>query len=947
MGSYTSPSYLSPHAARQNSSSGLASSLSLGAIVGIAIGGAAVLFISLSFLLVWLARRQDRQRGIDTASRSTSQTSNSSQHDKGDPDRPTSRRLQKKSFQGESTLNDDESEIGGNHSLVPVLPPAYSRSEKYTSLSSQSERGHQASEKQKGLDLYHARKNKSWIDEDAIHGPKVSPPNRTSTSKFSWLGRSLSITKRAGDTWTAGSPTLPRTEQRSLRPDQNPALTYLGNQGPKPPRPAPPPVPLNLQSDPRVSVPGNSTDNVPPSPPKPLSAVVLNPRTRERDSLDAAQQLAGTTRVPSAAKPTHRSKHSVTDSDLSEILRMTAERLQDSTKISGKPPISPSNYDQEAPLPPVPISNTDLTPFSPMKSQKSIVGVAEQGSRAANFQTATHMRQFSQASALSEPDSFVSRRTFSQNEHPTALSSPSRKQQPTELDEQTQPRPEPYLELSFSPSASQRQDRDNGGATVCSNYSQGSEKEDGALNLHDEISKFPFHAGISPRPARLRGSDSTQELLSLIVGSESEKAAQSENPNRTLSKAPRLQFSPQALEDDPFTVETPSQDQMRLSQVFTPIPSDVCVIDPEDIDHELMQRMYPGIQITKPHDTPTPSPKAPKILPPPQFLRPMISSPTLGFEDQFPSPALSEGGFSSLYDGYVSAEEGLLDRNSIRLAPEPTANKQPIKSGGESRFDLSIASSFMNNDKRDDDRQQHRFSTATLHQRAASEASMYSQDQDTVGPLPEPLTTSRHDSTEVADAVAQLRRMNSTVSCISAHSGFSGAVGGADLDTGSPTLPEMRGGGFSPGTKGGGTKNYLALGSPTKVSPLSLKLSRSSAPADTKTAPSASSNSAPSPSGTLSLRAAPPRFRRGPAGANAPGRPPVAAVGAVVADKVDQQRGVGTGAGSGPQRGRKGTYGRKETISAPKLAVVSEQIRGSPENLGVYDQKGFFKDTFI
>jgi hypothetical protein len=55
--------------------------------------------------------------------------------------------------------------------------------------------------------------------------------------------------------------------------------------------------------------------------------------------------------------------------------------------------------------------------------------------------------------------------------------------------------------------------------------------------------------------------------------------------------------------------------------------------------------------------------------------------------------------------------------------------------------------------------------------------------------------------------------MNSQVSCVS---GYSSAAENTVIDVGiaSPTLPALRGGGFSPGKKeaGGGAKNYLALG---------------------------------------------------------------------------------------------------------------------------------------
>lgn len=70
------------------------------------------------------------------------------------------------------------------------------------------------------------------------------------------------------------------------------------------------------------------------------------------------------------------------------------------------------------------------------------------------------------------------------------------------------------------------------------------------------------------------------------------------------------------------------------------------------------------------------------------------------------------------------------------------------------------------------------------------------------------------NSLQVTSTIAELRRMNSTVS------GYSQA---SSTMPGSPTLPALRGGGFSPQAKNGGTKHYLAVGSNNRTGSPGLK----------------------------------------------------------------------------------------------------------------------------
>jgi hypothetical protein len=136
-----------------------------------------------------------------------------------------------------------------------------------------------------------------------------------------------------------------------------------------------------------------------------------------------------------------------------------------------------------------------------------------------------------------------------------------------------------------------------------------------------------------------------------------------------------------AAADDCFMTKTPSlQDlPLRLSQVFTPIPTAACFGAPphsssRDYEDDVRPKRTPSatmsptahIRVRKQAiGTPTPSPKhherrVPSIVPPPQILRPMTSSPTRGgsrlavtetFSRRQPSPVESDGSLSSVYDG--------------------------------------------------------------------------------------------------------------------------------------------------------------------------------------------------------------------------------------------------------------------------------------------------------
>ncbi|KAI5924068.1 hypothetical protein F4810DRAFT_143431 [Camillea tinctor] len=247
-----------------------ASTLSLGAIIGIAVGGSVVLFAALTPVLIILAKWQDRRRAESSplvtaccpisSSTFAAITSRDGQYHEEDRtwEKSGSRRLRKKSVASEQVMFDATTGTasgeggGGRRESLPVLPPVVSRPGSFNFIDpfavarAQDESGdgteatvkkQRSPDKQRGYMIYQHRRKTSWIDEDALHGPSITSPKKGGVAKRnpSWvanfgrgLGRSLSrrfSVRRgaAGASQLVGrSPTLPYTEaargSRSVSP---------------------------------------------------------------------------------------------------------------------------------------------------------------------------------------------------------------------------------------------------------------------------------------------------------------------------------------------------------------------------------------------------------------------------------------------------------------------------------------------------------------------------------------------------------------------------------------------------------------------------------------------------------------------------------------------------------------------------------------------------------
>lgn len=1096
--------------------------LSRPAIIGIALGGSFVLFLALSHLFITLGRARDRRRlavlqrqaahaavGSPVAALDLYESHVSS----GGGARKS--RLRKKSLllfgAHSATASDADVNANSNNNgqgwpvyepatlLPPVLPPVFSRQQSYDLYpflpgsapptchdGASTTRGRddefereesQRLEKQRGRDMYQMRRRSSWIDEDALHGPRVSPKKSGKKQKKqnnegrrkSWLmsgslmPRRLSLKKRRplSDPVVFGSPTLPHVGPRERERDRPMSLLALPYE-----MEATSPTRGNSQDSPlkpgqhntvRIAIP-SAVVSAPILPvPKPPSAMINNPRHRGGNSTsnnssssvavgvlnDAAQLLAAREGSSSAAANTTNKilapipqrpsvpKHSATDSELSEILRMTTERLQDGKRSSRRQTMlirsrtdgtetltyeqhstTTNNNDNMAMMNlTVNVGDGSGRAASPTKSQKSAPAAlacaeleanevaspgkscssssqhhSEQQQQATPKRQHRHSRQMSQVSLASEADSLLTMRgTTYQPEHTTALSSPSRNNNNNvnvkQMYEPTARREDPpQQQQKARPSSAASSHASSALSTLYSEdeeATQGSSLQTRMFPLAEPGERpynpkrgtlgqmVPYTGGSRPLPGPRGGADDLHT-----------------DPNAWLPRETSLQFTIYPMDhddedddeeddNDPFTAKAPPPDPVRLSQVFTPIPSSTFDFSGgEDIDpgwSSLGDRggddpLYPTVRVTKP-TTPTPSPKnnnsrrltaAALVFPPPQNLRPVISSPTLGGrqrqqrQQRQPSPAAS-----SVYESYADSERATLDNNdnNYSTVTVPTNESAALGGGGgggqssvprkmgaasydatETRLqvDREPSGDSVYSQDQDGDLQNRPGLGLGLGLGVGLQRDSYhfprdaADDEDDVPPLTAP--NSQRTSQLLAQTVAELRRMNSSVSAASGVSSVAAAEGNnGNNGSASPTLPAMRGGGSSPGKRPAGTRNYLAVGggSPRRAArPISQGSSGSEAgiPARTGTR---------SRRGTVVSGSA--GGLAGPATRGTDGGRPMSGI---------LREGSGGNLG-GPEGGRT----EKEKQLARLQARLAEAAGTSSESLGLYDDKGFLRSS--
>ncbi|KAK5631013.1 hypothetical protein RRF57_006728 [Xylaria bambusicola] len=397
-------------------------------------------------------------------------------------------------------------------------------------------------------------------------------------------------------------------------------------------------------------------------------------------------------------------------------------------------------------------------------------------------------------------------------------------------------------------------------------------------NSEDLESQRNSRIGHSSQAHHIGGATLEQAMPYILQPGESSASAPQggrKQPATIISPKDISQFKPQSVKveaEDPFTAYTTPTRQIprRLSQVFSPVPV--------ELPGDTMTPSGNGTQPIPETPTPSPSQRRiippPFRLRPVTSSPTLGHSPDPELQVQppsrEPSPAVSESGLSSVYDSYRysrysdslegSQAMSRLSATTMLTVPPTEASPEVSKWGEdtvpslENRHDCCrvengagtfgstnvglnnvalgagaythlvgalkssaeeigrMKKSYTMADTVPHPQQSRQISLGNVSN--SSGGSAYSQDEDgkdRLGPLMpfQPATAAKHGM-RVTSAVAELRRMNSQVSCVSGYSTATTNVAG-DV---SPTLPVLRGGGFSPGKKGagGGAKNYLSLG---------------------------------------------------------------------------------------------------------------------------------------
>ncbi|KAI1651969.1 uncharacterized protein F4817DRAFT_86352 [Daldinia loculata] len=955
--------------------------LSTGAIAGIAVGGAVILFAALAPLLIKLARKQDERRASifpDVAVESGDATANET----------GPRRLRKKSFIGEqvAVMMDKDDEVGmeesrSRRSSLNVISPARTRPGSFSagdgsgrgSIDTQQGQKPRSPDKERGYDMYQHRRKTSWIDEDALHGPTITSPGKSKQKhkrKVSWfdggLGRSLSrLSTRSGIGEV--SPTLPYTEtgieeqlntpadstneQMSVAPQDANLTGYTATPRQSQHQPQVYTSPQKSYGPSNNPSPGSASNSPSKSPPD----IIHNPRYRNRVSFQAAQQLAGGARLPAPISipqgQTQRPpvlKHSATDTELTEILRMTEERLQDGNRSARRqtlmaPPYTPgrvlnggihgnhyggyTDFSYETP------GRGDVSPVKSHKSAPATMSYAElEGSTPKpqlsqrQMRTPGHSRQqshvsrMSQVSMLSEPDSLVVSKRESYQDVRTALSSPSR------VNRSAEPSP--------SPQGSQPARPFSNGSTLSSALSTlysmeeasvrsppVDSRQEGSIERRAPGEVLSSHEVLSPSrnpetnpernpksrvkeeevppPLRIRrgtlGMDTSPAHQLPLQQSIEANTIPRRKPSFTLPSSDENDD-----DDDPFTMSTPPpQNPARLSKVFSPLPAEP-PRKQSDAKHPAHKRTIS--QESASISTPTPSPSRRRVLPSPRSI---LNSPTFANRQRAPSPVVSEAGLSSVYDSYNYSYSDIAADNP-HASPEklvPTISN----SGRSSRIGFRIPNYGQAEEPRQFNHESISWVPASppppLRRGMPSDGSIYSQDEDQVPPL-RAQTIKRSKTVRMSTAITELRRMNSQLSTMS------------DISVASSTVVGMRGGGFSPGRHSGGVRNYLALGGDLKSSSGGDRFSQSSGTIIRNASSSSNTNAK---HGSPLRRSGAGRSRRG----------------TVVVQGLDAKRGSNIGTDAVKHASQIMTHATKlsrEEATAKRLSVES-----------LYDAKGFLK----
>ncbi|KAK4451834.1 hypothetical protein QBC34DRAFT_44296 [Podospora aff. communis PSN243] len=748
--------------------------ISLPALVSIVLAGTLVIAMGLIFFGLWWSRRRaerkERRNRVEVMS-----------IDSGDVPTITGRRFLggKKLKKSASALSKLES--GGDspprppkRRSMPLFPRVFSGPKFARTMSlNWSTKLHTGGG---------SRKNPSWIDADALHGPEIRPQpkqKRRSRLRDSWpiMGNRKPTVPNLYHA-SQGYPYEDRLTEDALFGIDHIRSAYgqlrmYSRILPAPPRPA------VLASRDRKT---------------PHMRTMSTPINVNMYALEDAQSqgiVPVATYIPQARSlPNtplkHRPRQASTDSTLSEILRSTEKRLQEggmSKRKKYRIANSPSKMgtsreclldqaegveEMEAEVPPS-ATQSSLQPRTP--SPKKVM--------ATRSTTPGHKRQDSEASVVSESDSLLDELLFQVPDCPSGLTSPSRKHKT----------PQPEVELV--PVQSTRTSMSSALSTV---YSEDERSEGARTTVNTPGVNTP--GGISPEHIN------AENIKSIMVSPESMADPFSPTARPSTSHGwPGKNKGPDLFRES--LKRSQNLRRMTLGQTLSlppevklppcPLPSGRRSPSFRSIDYAALRRPEPIGARAK---SPSPSSKIP------------IKA------NEVPSAPLNK------------------KLGTIVLPPPASSTPRPAcpTATDSNRHSCSPVQATTPS------RSHSRASTASplrLTRNPSTTSSIYSQDPDPVSSLttlfasPSRSAPTPPSRASLTATVAELRRMNS---CISEASTI--------VDTTSPTSqnnihPLLRDSVFSPSKRRSGSRHYLSLGvtpprSPRRNTNLSLKGGRES-----------------------------------------------------------------------------------------------------------------------
>ncbi|KAK2010947.1 hypothetical protein LZ32DRAFT_534920 [Colletotrichum eremochloae] len=817
-------------------------SMSLPILLGIAIGGGVLLFICLAFLLITLASR--RHRAMARARSEMPGVRLDLESDGGSVRTPSPRPRRLTKQNPEQTYTHMEEIQGKPYQSLSSLVLPWNGVFSVCGGSAKAGAGQQRGG--------HLRRNNSWIDEDAIHGPRVQND-----------GRRLSVR----DSFILRTPTLPDMFGHENKDDFKFPDDH-NNYSLQQPRPVSIPVhrgghPLQMPlrrtpsyelAEKRAAA---ARGGVPPGP----QSFQILPTFQTYQTFQGQPGAQGLRLVPS-----QRLRHRTTESDLAEILRSTEERLQNGTPSNSRPATrqraasasagSSVRTQQASPAK----SNSPVKAQSPIRSHSPVktqvpqhvahalsMSATRQGARTPSpskrrvaamlAETGPqHLRDVSNCSGASDADSLFGE-TTPEIEHmsPTGLSTPSRRSgnttptKPAGNGEKVEsPDSDASSSLSTLYSVNEPEDDSKTGGTGRPEGIVRGRKPKGLVidtqicdpfvtSAPDVPLRSPRRLTPSLPPLRHLTSHEEDVVKETVVYLPSHPRSGSNSPIRgSFDAAKRSSVVDQSQTQGSIVMHQPGV----VSPSDTACPKSVMTMKPVFLVSSttvVSMKASPG---TSPEDNNQPAMPNNRltfgqkgtVLPPPLDLVPGQGSPVREGAMGSPESVLRGGAYPTLRRGSGSYTPTSPTRNGMPSpapsAGSPTPKRYRRRSGDSTMRDRGLS------------RQPH------VRNRSVDRVlSVSDRPSIVLRPTNSPKRSPQHrdfgamgiqatGAVGLQSTVAQLRRMNSQLSTLS--------VGSSVSDPESPTLPNLRGGGFSPERSNSrvskmGRQNYLSLGASPKA----------------------------------------------------------------------------------------------------------------------------------